>query len=358
MVRKRRELPWLDTREGTYHAFWYDSASRHTKRLSLRTKHTDEAARRFAAFLVEGGECYRPTEPVGLTVGRALDDYFEEHVKIKVVDQDRIEIAITHLKAFFDTTPMKDVDIPMSRAYVVARKTGAVAATRRGRKLTAGDATIRRELSVLVSAAGHAIRWRRLPASDKPSVELPDKPAGKERWLSHDEFQRLRAAATGRTRDFIDVAYDTAGRRRAVEALTIFQVDIERGRINLLKAGERQTKKRKAIVPITVEMKPLYARLVKKAKDDKTEYLLGHGGSVRKGFTAAVRKAGLGPDVTPHTLRHTRATHMLQAGKSPWAVAGWLGDTVQTVIDTYGHHCPNYLEEAMRAEPQGEELLK
>ena len=51
--------------------------------------------------------------------------------------------------------------------------------------------------------------------------------------------------------------------------------------------------------------------------------------------------------LTPHVLRHTRATHLLQKGVAPYAVASLLGDTVATVLRVYGHHCPNYLAEAI-----------
>ena len=51
--------------------------------------------------------------------------------------------------------------------------------------------------------------------------------------------------------------------------------------------------------------------------------------SVRKGFAAAVRAAGLGAEVTPHILRHTVATWLMQNGVNLWDAAGFLGMTVQ-----------------------------
>ena len=38
--------------------------------------------------------------------------------------------------------------------------------------------------------------------------------------------------------------------------------------------------------------------------------------SVRKGFAAAVRAAGLEADVTPYVLRHTCATWLMQEGQA------------------------------------------
>ena len=45
--------------------------------------------------------------------------------------------------------------------------------------------------------------------------------------------------------------------------------------------------------------------------------------SVRKGFAAAVRAAGLDADkITPHVLRHTAATWVMQNGADLWQAAG------------------------------------
>lgn len=41
-----------------------------------------------------------------------------------------------------------------------------------------------------------------------------------------------------------------------------------------------------------------------------------------------------------HVLRHTAASAWLSAGKSPAAVAAWLGDTVETVLAIYTHPMP------------------
>ncbi len=59
-----------------------------------------------------------------------------------------------------------------------------------------------------------------------------------------------------------------------------------------------------------------------------------------------ITKAKL-PGVTRHTLRHTRATHLMQSGKvSLWAAAGFLGMTVKTLEKVYGHHHPDHTGEA------------
>ncbi len=71
--------------------------------------------------------------------------------------------------------------------------------------------------------------------------------------------------------------------------------------------------------------------------------------SVKKGFARDVEQAKLSTDegnVTPHTLRHTAATWLMQAGTEPWKAAGYLGMTVEVLLNVYGHHHPDYMRDA------------
>jgi len=47
--------------------------------------------------------------------------------------------------------------------------------------------------------------------------------------------------------------------------------------------------------------------------------------------------AGLGDDVLRHSLHHTAATWLMQAGVDMWEAAGWLGMTVEQLEANYGH---------------------
>jgi integrase len=51
-------------------------------------------------------------------------------------------------------------------------------------------------------------------------------------------------------------------------------------------------------------------------------------------------------DVTPHTLRHTRATWLMQSGIDPWEAAGHLGMSMETLQRVYGKHHPDYQKNA------------
>jgi hypothetical protein len=68
--------------------------------------------------------------------------------------------------------------------------------------------------------------------------------------------------------------------------------------------------------------------------------------SVKTGFGSAVRIAGLDVtvgNVTPHTLRQTAATWLMQRGAPMWEAAGFLGMSEKILRETYGHHHPDHL---------------
>ena len=71
--------------------------------------------------------------------------------------------------------------------------------------------------------------------------------------------------------------------------------------------------------------------------------------SVKTGFKHAARLAGIRGTVTPHTLRHTAATWLMQRGVRQWEAAGFLGMWVETIDRIYGHHHPAYLRAAAHA---------
>jgi integrase len=350
MPKQRRDIPWLGQRGDVWYANWYDQTERRTKSLSLRTTDQVQAHIRFAAFLTEGRAVFEPEREQGLTVTTALDDYYREHVVVNVVDQSRESRAIEHLKKGFGNMLLKDVDIPACRRYLNMRKTGSIRAEKSTRMKTqkgVADATVRKELTCLRAAAGHARRWKRITAAEMPSIELPTAPHREAGWLTHDEFDKVLASASGELRDFILLAYYTGSRKTAIETLTVFQIDLAHNRLNLAKAGEKRTRKRRPIVPIDPAIRDTLARLVDQATACGKARLFPFDFKSYGRFRRLMTRLGLSDKANPHVLRHSRATHLLQDGVSIYDVARLLGDTVETVERVYGHHSTEYLERVL-----------
>ena len=122
-------------------------------------------------------------------------------------------------------------------------------------------------------------------------------------------------------------------------------------------ALERSTKKRRPPAKIASRLRP---HLVRWRKIDQTRSaelraagILENGdqirfvvnrihdgqplaGKIRSAWEGILQDAGLGEDVVRHSLRHTAATWLMQAGVDMWEAAGGLGMTVEQLEASYG----------------------
>ena len=258
----------------------------------------------------------------------------------------RIRAALKPLKRFFIGKRTTDIDIPLCRQYT---------AYRMGEGVTMS--TVARELTTLRAACNHALKWKRIDATEKPTFEIPADLPRREVWLFKDELRTLIAHSSPVMAQFIKIAYGTASRRRAVETLEWSQCDFKRRTISLDKRGARKTNKRRPTVP----MGDLYPLLTDMYDRRTNEWVLGSDADRLAEFTKLCASVGLlevterdgrpAGRITPHILRHSRATHLLEDGVSIYAVSKLLGDNPTTVQKTYGHICMSSLEDELAKSP-------
>lgn len=342
---------------GRYEIRWTEAGR--SKRSSTGTANLQQAQMVLGNFLLLGERERITQRSPDLLVLEALgdedvpgDDYWHEHVIPHVIGIDTIRYSYDKLKAHFGHLAVKDITPADVASYVAKRRAG-----RLGRPSV--NHTISRELSVLNAAINHAVKARRLSKADQPFIKLPGTSPPRDRWLTYDQADALLAAAQKpvdphapkgklpRVYRFIAITLHTASRKSAVRGLRRRQIDMDGGVIYLNPIGRAQTKKRRAKVPISDALRPILERILSEIPDDPDAFLLDHDGCIRTAFGNAVERAGLGSDVTPHVLRHTKATWMAQAGASMFDIAGILGDSVETVTKTYAHHHPDYLRDAI-----------
>jgi integrase len=131
-------------------------------------------------------------------------------------------------------------------------------------------------------------------------------------------------------------------------------VDLENGIFYRLAIGKKASAKRQTPVPLPNRLLAHMRRWAWTGTADR-HFVEWNGkpvASVKTGFATGVRLAGLDlavGNVTPHTLRHTAATWLMQRVAPMWQAAGFLGMSEKTLRDTYGHHHPEFLREAAEA---------
>lgn len=236
---------------------------------------------------------------------------------------------------------------------------------------------VRRELEDLRAA----VNYHRHEGYCRQVIEvpLPDKGASKDRYLERVEAaqmiwtacryremqRRHRGAAAGEVLPtgkmshrhlarFTLVGIYT-GTRAAAICGAAFQptpghgwIDLKRGVFHRRAIGAAETKKRQPPVRLPDRLVAHIRRWASIPRPDGTmpEFVVEWRNQpvkeVNKGFATAARNAGLGPDVTPHVLRHTCATWLMQRGANAWDAAHYLGMTEAMLQRVYGHHAQDY----------------
>jgi integrase len=325
-------LHWLAKRKCFYITWTEHGRSRER---STGTADREKAEVVFAEWMQRRGRRTGPSDPATVLVTDVLNEYLQ-HRELKVAAPERIAYAVLALTDFFEGNSVADVTPQACGRYV----------EKRGR--SAG--TMRRELGVLRAAINNAFRNGRI--TRPVPVELPERPEPRDRWLTRNEAARLiRTARTPHARLymplFILIGLYTGRRKEAILSLRWPQVNLEARTLSFEVSGRRRTNKKRGIIPISPRLLPHLRRARKRGTD--LGYVLHKDGErigdIKKGFAAACKRAGIG-GVSPHTLKHTAATWLMQAGTDPWQAAGFLSTSVETLIRVYGHHHPDYQREA------------
>ena len=162
-----------------------------------------------------------------------------------------------------------------------------------------------------------------------PTSELraPRSRARLPKVLSRDEVVRLLAQPQGsspaayRDRALLETMYACGLRASEAISLELRDVDLEAG---ILRTRGKGSKERlvpiggKAIESLDVYLEKVRPRLVGVRDDTRVFVNLRGGGLSRQGLYKIVqrhaRSAGLERRMSPHTLRHTFATHLLAGG--------------------------------------------
>jgi integrase len=341
-------LRFLDKR-GCYYVVWTEGGR--SRERSTGTRDLAQAQIALGEFIRKNSRTAGPRDPSEIQVTDILAEYAEDRAQDAAAPW-RIGYAIDALTDFWRNRTVAEITRETCRRY--------------GSTRSRSSGTVRRELGVLRAAVNLSHREGRL--TRPVHVTLPDAPAPREKWLTRSQAAALLRAARGEPSVrlylplFILIAAYTGQRKQAILSLRWSQIDLTAGydispapdaivgRIDFNTPGARRTNKRRARIPIPRKLLGHLRRARKRGTD--LGYVIsedGHRiGDIKKGFAAACRRAGLS-GVTPHVLRHTCATWLMQQGVQLWEAAGFLGMTPETLERVYGHHHPEFMGNAARA---------
>lgn len=332
-------------RQGAFYIYWTDERTGRSRERSTGTRDLAQAHQVFADWLANRDAPITwdgPRRAAQASIADVLAIYAEEHAAEHTASPETVYYAIKALLGWWGDRTCDYVKPETCKAYVKARAAQRIAAS------TAG-----RELTVLRAALGYAHKNGKLV--DKPFVELPPRPPGRDRWLTRSEAAALLRCsrhdpqARGHLPLFILLALTTGARPTALFELRWTQIDFDRDRIDFNPPGRKRTTKGRPIISIPRRLRWFLLRAHALAS---SPYVLAFNGkklgSVKKSFRRACGRAGLGPEVVPYTLRHTAGTWLAQAGVPLWQIGGWLGHTQARTTELYAHHHPSHMAEARK----------
>jgi integrase/recombinase XerD len=220
-------------------------------------------------------------------------------------------------------------------------------------------ATLSRKVAALRSFYRHLRREGVLEHDPTAELRGPRKTRTLPRVLSRDEVGRLLSAPRGlhpravRDRALLEVMYACGLRASEAIGLELADLDLEEG---VLRARGKGSKER--LVPIgsqAVAALRAYchgARLELLGPRPESRLFVNRRGTrlTRQGLYKIVqghaRHAGLQAKMSPHTLRHTFATHLLAGGCDLRSLQEMLGHADLATTQVYTHLSADRLKEA------------
>jgi integrase/recombinase XerD len=199
------------------------------------------------------------------------------------------------------------------------------------------------------------------PAQD---VRPPSSPKRLPKAISVHEVEQLLDAASfagtpGSVRDraLLELLYGSGARISEAVGLDVDDVDVEAGLLRLRGKGSKER-----IVPVgsyaiealggyLVRVRP---ELVRRGRGTPAVFLNTRGGRLSRQsawtvLQAAAERAGLAAHVSPHTMRHSFATHLLEGGADVRVVQELLGHASVTTTQIYTRVTADTLREVYAA---------
>ncbi|MEN2464781.1 site-specific tyrosine recombinase XerD [Ornithinibacillus sp. FSL M8-0202] len=245
---------------------------------------------------------------------------------------------------------MKDMSIGKHSTWNEITRTDIVGFLYKLRDEGKSSATIARTISAIRQFHHFLLREEIVNHDATLHIETPKKERKLPDVLSIEEVDKLldikgNTPLDIRNKAMLEFIYATGLRVSELVSLKTDDLHLTMGFVRCFGKGAKER-----IVPLgdmaqqSIENYLKYARsnLLKKNRDESVLFLNQHGRPMtRQGFWKILKKlakdANITKDITPHTLRHSFATHLLENGADLRAVQEMLGHSDISTTQIYTH---------------------
>lgn len=272
-----------------------------------------------------------------------MEKYLEKFVRYLEIEKNYSLHTILNYKLdlgdfykFLGGLELEKVDYLLLRKYLAVLKEKNLGARSIGRRLSALRSFFR-----FLTRDGY-LKTNPILMLSSPKLEkhLPD-------FLTEEEVVKLIESAFGRNekderglrdRAVLETFYSTGMRISEVAGLSTQDIDFISGTLKVFGKGKKER-----IVPIGEAAIASIRRYLEKRKKQNEALFLNKNGTristrgMRDIFEKYVHLAGIRHGVSPHTLRHSFATHLLNRGADLRTVQELLGHANLSTTQIYTH---------------------
>jgi len=204
--------------------------------------------------------------------------------------------------------------------------------------------SIIRKIAALRGYFGFLVKCRVLEISPMDFVLTPKSEKRLPSFLTVDEINFLISTpdvrkATGlRDKAILELLYSSGLRVSELTGLNKPDVDYLSGTVKVTGKGSRQR-----LIPVGDAALDMIRRYLKIRKDSSPVMFVGKGQHrlsaryIQKMLKKYLKKTGINKKITPHSLRHTFATHLLDSGCDIRSVQEMLGHKNLATTQIYTH---------------------
>lgn len=222
-------------------------------------------------------------------------------------------------------------------------------------------ATISRHISSIRSFHQFLVRERMVQDDASLHIEKPKRERSLPDVLSQEEVNRLlevkgKKPLDLRTKAMLELLYATGLRVTELISLNMSDLHLSMGFVQCIGKGSKER-----IVPLGNAAKNSLENYLEngrpalvKRQGTKTLFVNQHGRPLtRQGFWKIIKKkaleSGIKKNITPHTLRHSFATHLLENGADLRIVQEMLGHEDISTTQIYTHVTKSRLKDMYKA---------
>ena len=246
---------------------------------------------------------------------------------------------LDHLKRFVGELPVREITVDTLRSYLDHL-----------RNLELTNRSVTRHVTTLRGFFGYLVEESHLNANPTDMLVAPKVGSSLPKHLSELSVNRLLQspeadALTGmRDRAMLDLLYATGVRVSELVKVAIADLDMNEGVLRVTGKGNKQR-----LIPVGRAALASIARYcnegrsrILKGRISPYLFVTGRGTAMtRQGFwkllRAHARAAGIPASLSPHVLRHTFATHLLEGGADLRSVQTMLGHADIGTTQIYTH---------------------